>query len=166
MTWNEFLESVSNSALGTAIREGATTFAWIEGTHVLMVTTVLGTIAIVDLRLLGYPAHRRGAKQLIKDMLPFTWAAFVLAVITGVALFTSNAVNYWDSNPFRWKMIALFLAGLNMAVFHLTAYRRIAEWDESLPPPITARVAGITSLGLWVLVAFLGRWIGFSAPMV
>jgi hypothetical protein len=166
MTRSEFLEWVNNSAVGTAIREGATGFAWIEATHVLMITTVLGTIAIVDLRLLGYPAHRRGAKQLIKDMLPFTWVAFVLAVVTGVLLFTSNALNYWDSNPFRWKMAALVLAGLNMAAFHLTAYRRIAEWDDSLPPPIMARVAGITSLGLWILVVFLGRWIGFSPPMV
>jgi len=166
MTWSEFLEWVNDSAVGSAIREGATSFAWIEATHVLMITTVLGTIAIVDLRLLGYPAHRRGARQLIKDMLPFTWVAFVLAVVTGVLLFTSNALNYWDSNPFRWKMIALVLAGLNMAVFHLTAYRNIAEWDDSLPPPTIARVAGITSLGLWILVVFLGRWIGFSAPMV
>ena len=166
MTWSEFIEWVNDSAVGSAIREGATSFAWIEATHVLMITTVLGTIAIVDLRLLGYPAHRRGARQLIKDMLPFTWVAFVLAVVTGVLLFTSNALNYWDSNPFRWKMIALVLAGLNMAVFHLTAYRNIAEWDDSLPPPTIARVAGITSLGLWILVVFLGRWIGFSAPMV
>lgn len=165
MTWPEFLESVSDSALGTAIREGATTFAWIESTHVLMATTVLGTIAIVDLRLLGYPAHRRGAKQLIKDMLPFTWVAFVLAVVTGALLLTSNAVNYWDSNPFRWKMIVIFLAGVNMAIFHLTAYRRIAEWDDALPPPTVVRLAGLTSLALWVLVAFLGRWIGFSPPM-
>ena len=166
MTWRGFLEKVYDSGVGTAIREGSTSFAWIEGTHVLMIATVLGTIAIVDLRLLGYPAHRRGAKQLIKDMLPFTWVAFGLAVVTGALLFTSNPLNYWDSNPFRWKMIALLLAGLNMAAFHLTAYRRIAEWDDSLPPPTIARIAGITSLGLWILVVFLGRWIGFSAPMV
>jgi hypothetical protein len=166
MTWTEFLEMIDGSAVGTAVREGATAFPWIESIHVLALATVLGTIAIVDLRLIGYPAHRRGARQLIKDMLPFTWVAFVLAVITGVLLFTSNALSYWDSNPFRWKMIALLLAGLNMAVFHLTAYRRIAEWDDALPPPATARIAGLTSLGLWILVAFLGRWIGFSAPMV
>ena len=166
MTWTEFLEMVDGSAVGTAVRESAMAFPWIEATHVLTIATVLGTIAIVDLRLLGYPAHRRGARQLIKDMLPFTWVAFVLAVVTGVLLFTSNAVNYWDSNPFRWKMICLLLAGLNMAAFHLTAYRKIAEWDDSLPPPTTARIAGITSLGLWILVVFLGRWIGFSPPMV
>jgi hypothetical protein len=166
MTWTEFLEKVDGSAVGTAIREGATAFPWIEATHVLAIGTVLGTIAIVDLRLIGYPAHRHGARQLIKDMLPFTWVAFVLAVITGALLLSSNALIYWDSNPFRWKMIAIVLAGLNMAVFHLTAYRRIAEWDNALPTPTMARIAGFTSLGLWLLVAFLGRWIGFSPPMV
>lgn len=166
MTGTEFLEMVDGSAVGTAVRESATAFPWIEATHVLMIATVLGTIAIVDLRLLGYPAHRCGARQLIKDMLPFTWVAFVLAVVTGALLFSSNALAYWDSNPFRWKMICLVLAGLNMAAFHLTAYRKIAEWDDLLPPPTKARIAGITSLGLWILVVFLGRWIGFSPPMV
>lgn len=166
MTWTEFLELVNDSAVGTAVREGATTFIWIEATHVLTLAIVLGTIMIVDLRLIGFAAHRRGARQLMKDMLPFTWVAFVLAVITGVLLFSSNALTYWDSNPFRWKLAAIALAGLNMAFFHLTAYRRIADWDDALPPPTMARIAGLTSLGLWILVAFLGRWIGLSPPMV
>jgi hypothetical protein len=166
MTWDEFLVSVDGSAVGTAVREGATSFAWIESTHVLSLAIVIGTIAIVDFRLMGYPAHRGSARQLIKELLPFTWVAFLLAVITGILLFSSNALNYWDSNPFRWKMVCLLLAGLNMAAFHLTAYRKIADWDETLPPPTAARIAGIISLGLWIVAAFLGRWIGFSAPLV
>ena len=49
-----------------------------------------------------------------------------------------------------------------MAIFHLTAYRRIAQWDDALPPPAGVRVAGATSLVLWIVVVFLGRWIGFT----
>jgi hypothetical protein len=166
MTWGDLLTSLYNSPIGTSIREGSTAFAWIESTHVLMIVTVLGTIAIVDLRLVGYAAHRRGARQLIREMLPITWVAFVLAVVTGGLLFTSNAMNYAHSNPFRLKMILLLLAGINMAVFHLTAYRKIADWDDALPPPAAARIAGLTSLCLWIIVVFVARWIGFSAPFV
>ena len=164
MTWTDLLQSITDSPLGSGIRESTVLFPSIETIHVLMITTVVGTIAIVDLRLLGFASHRRGARQLIKDLLPFTWIAFVGAVITGLLLFTSNAVNYWADAQFLAKMCVLVIAGINMAVFHLTAYQKIGAWDETVPPPPAARVAGALSLGLWILVVILGRWIGFTIP--
>jgi hypothetical protein len=56
----------------------------------------------------------------------------------------------------------MFLAGVNMAVFHFGAYRRVLEWDEKLPPPRAARLAGALSIALWIGVIFFGRWIGFT----
>lgn len=164
MNLAELAQIINDTPVGTAIREGGTLFPWIESTHVLMAVLVVGTIAIVDLRLIGVAAHRRGARQLILDMLPFTWMAFVGAVITGFLLFSSNAVGYVDSKPFWFKMAMLTLAGINMAVFHVTAYRRIGDWDETLPTPSAARISGALSLTFWIVVIFLGRWIGFSAP--
>ncbi|EGY02642.1 hypothetical protein AZA_87726 [Nitrospirillum viridazoti Y2] len=161
MTWADLLQKIYDSPVGTAVRESGTLFPWIESLHVLMITTVVGTIAIVDLRLIGYGAHRRSARQLTADLLPFTWVAFALAVVTGVLLFASDAVNYWANGPFRFKLIALALAGLNMAIFHLTTERKIVEWEDAVPP-LAARIAGATSLGLWILIVFLGRWIGFT----
>jgi len=162
MTWAAFLQSLYDSAVGSGIRESSVLFPSIESVHVLMATTVVGSIAIVDLRLIGYASHRRGARQLILDLLPYTWAAFALAVVTGSLLFTSNATNYAANTPFLCKMCLLVLAGINMAIFHLTAYRRISEWDDALPPPRAARIAGVTSLTLWIVIVFLGRWIGFT----
>ena len=162
MAWASFLQSLADSAVGSGIRESGFLFPSIESIHVLMATTVVGTIAIVDLRLIGYASHRRGARQLILDLLPFTWAAFALAAITGSLLFTSNAPNYAANAPFVSKMVVLVLAGINMAIFHLTAYQRIGQWNDALPPPRGVRVAGATSLTLWIAIVFLGRWIGFT----
>ena len=159
------MQMLYDSAVGTAIRESSTLFPWIESFHVLMITTVVGTIAIVDLRLMGFSAHRRSARQLTLDMLPFTWVAFVLAAISGGLLFLSNAIGYYQSVPFRLKLCAILIAGINMAIFHFTAYRKIGDWGEQLPPPFAARIAGFTSLSIWVLVVFLGRWIGYSYPV-
>ena len=159
------MQMLYDSALGTAIRQSSTLFPWIECTHVLMITTVVGTIAIVDLRLMGFAAHRRSARQLTLDMLPFTWDAFLIAAITGALLFISNATGYYESTPFRLKLLAILVAGINMAIFHFTAYRKISDWGEHLPPPHAARIAGFTSLTLWVGIVFLGRWIGYSYPL-
>lgn len=165
MSFAGIIQTIGESSIGTTMREGATAFPWVESTHVLAIAIVLGTIAIVDLRLMGYPGHRVGARQLINYMLPFTWAAFAVAVVTGGFLLTAHSSEYvFESAPFRTKMLLLVLAGINMAVFHLTAHRRIVDWDDKLPTPIAVKISGATSLTLWILVAFLGRWIGFSAP--
>jgi hypothetical protein len=162
---NPLMQTLYDTSIATTIRESATLFPWLESVHVLMIATVVGTIAIVDLRLIGVSAHRRGARQLIIDMLPFTWIAFVLALITGTLLFLSNATGYYESMPFRFKLLAIVIAGLNMAVFHLTAYRKIGEWDDRLPTPAAAKIAGVSSLCLWLLIIFLGRWIGYAYPL-
>ena len=163
-SWSDLLQKLADSPIGSSIHESGIAFASIESLHVVMIVTLVGSIAIVDLRLLGYRAHGRGAHQLMTDLLPFTWGAFGLAAVTGGLLFTSQAPSYWESVPFRLKMVVLLLAGANMMGFHLTAYRKIAVWDESLRPPVVARIAGALSLGLWVAVIFLGRWVGFSVP--
>lgn len=166
MSTPAFIENIGQSSLAQSIQFSDTAFPWLESTHVLCLAIVFGSILIVDLRLLGFASYRRSARQLIVDLLPFTWVAFVGAAITGTLLFVSNAAMYWQSTPFMIKMAAIALAGINMAVFHLGAYKNIGDWDEASSPPSGARLAGMFSLSLWVLVIFLGRWIGFSAPFV
>ena len=161
MEIKNLLQAIYDSSLATSIRQVAVLFPAIETLHVIGITLVLGTIAVVDLRLMGYASHRRSAQQLIAELLPFTWGAFALAVTSGLLLFASKSIDYAENKVFWAKMVVLVLAGANMLVFHLGVHKRIAVWHEALPPPIGARVAGVTSLGLWVLVVFLGRWIGF-----
>ena len=48
-----FLQALQDTSIATAIREGESLFPWIECVHVLALTLVIGSIAIVDLRLLG-----------------------------------------------------------------------------------------------------------------
>lgn len=155
------LQELYDSSLATAIREVSILFPALESLHVIAVTLVVGTIAVVDLRLLGLASHRRSANRLINELLPFTWGAFALAVITGSLLFTSKSVDYAANVAFLAKLVVLFLAGLNMVVFHLGVHRRIASWDLAPTPPLAARAAGLFSLMLWATVIVLGRWIGF-----
>ena len=162
MSFDSWFEYLANTPLALAISQGAAAFPMLESVHVAAIAAVVGTITIVDLRLLGYRSHRRGVRQLIQDVLPYTWGAFGLALIAGSLLFISNAPKYAHNAQFQLKMLLIVAAAVNMAIFHLTVYRRVAEWDEHLPPPAAARVAGATSLGLWLTVVFLGRWVGFT----
>ena len=162
MNIDSTLEFLAHTPLAMAISQGAMAFPMLECIHVVAIAGVVGTIAIVDLRLLGYRSHRRGVRQLIADVLPYTWGAFGLALLAGALLFISNAPKYAHNTEFQMKMLLIVAAAINMALFHLTIYRRVGEWDERSPPPTAARIAGATSLGLWLTVVFLGRWVGFT----
>jgi uncharacterized protein DUF6644 len=155
-------EYLARTPLAKAISQGALAFPVLECVHVLAIALVVGTIAIVDLRLLGYRSHRRGVRQLVRALVPYTWAAFAVAGVAGSLLFISNAPKYAHDTQFQWKMALILAAAVNMGVFHLTIYRSIQEWDESSPAPLAARIAGATSLTVWIAVVFLGRWVGFT----
>lgn len=155
------LQAVEATALATLIRESGSAFPALESIHVIGIALVFGSITVVDLRLLGIASHRRSALRLIQELLPYTWVAFVACLVTGSLMFAANASTYAQNPVFLWKMGVLMLAGLNMVIFHLGPFRRIGEWDTTLPPPSQARVAGFSSMALWVGVICLGRWIAF-----
>jgi uncharacterized membrane protein len=154
-TWLE------NSSLAVAIAESEWLFPTIETVHVLSLTMVFGSIAMLDLRLLGLASRTSGVRQLSEEILPWTWTAFVIAAISGALMFISAATKYFDNIPFRIKILLLALAGLNMAVFQMTGYRSVAAWNDDVKTPRVARIAAGVSMALWIGVVFAGRWIGF-----
>ena len=162
MSIHDLLLLIQDAGYSTAIREGSSLFPWIESVHVLAITLVVGTISIIDLRLLGLPAHRTGLRKLMADVLPLTWVTFALAAATGFLMFSSNAVKYAGMPDFQIKMVLILVAGLNMGFFHFITFRDIETWDELAETPVAAKVAGGGSLILWVSVTVFGRLIGFA----
>jgi uncharacterized membrane protein len=157
-----FLTWLENVWLSAFIRESALAFPVVETVHVIALALVVGSIAIVDLRLLGLASTDRTVSQLCREVLPWTWGAFVLAVITGVLMFASHANDYFANIAFQVKILLLLAAGANMLAFQLFTYRGVARWDRDAKLPLPARIAGAVSLTCWIGVVFFGRWIGFT----
>jgi hypothetical protein len=153
---------LEHSALGQYIAASAWAFPTLETLHVLFLTTVFGSIVLVDLRLIGLAFKHRRVTELSAEILPITWAAFLGAAITGALLLSSQATTYLANASFRYKMLMLALAALNMLVFHFVTWRTVDDWDERSVPPLAARAAGLLSMGFWVGVVVFGRWIGFT----
>src|SRR5690348_4882687 len=116
-------ESIEYSQLGITIAESTWMFPTLETIHVIALVTVLGMIAIVDLRLVGVGSRSLAVTKLSKDTLPWVWGAFLLAAATGSLLFVSKATSYVVNPYFLWKLVMLSLAGMNMMYFHFFTYR-------------------------------------------
>jgi hypothetical protein len=161
MTVQAFLSWLEHTGFATAVRESATLFPWFETIHVLAITTVVGTIAIVDLRLLGIASRERSVSELMAQVLPFTRGAFAVAALTGLTLFAAHATDYMHKTPFVAKLVLLGVALVNITVFHRITARDVHAWDTTPILPTQAKVAGGVSLLLWVLIVACGRWTGF-----
>jgi hypothetical protein len=155
-------QSLETSGLGSFVAESAWAFPTIESIHVIAIVTVVGSIAVMDLRLLGLASNQCAVTATSRDTLPLTWGAFVIAAITGLLMFVSKATTYIINPYFQLKMLMLALAGINMAIFHLFAWRGVNVWDVDCEVPTAGKVAATLSLISWILVVFFGRVIGFT----
>ena len=154
--------ALEGTALAQYVASSDWAFPTFETIHVIAIVTVVGSIVVVDLRLLGLASRETRVTELTKDTLPWTWGAFVLALITGTLLFISKATTYIVNPFFLWKMVLIALAGVNMAVFHLITWHDIKTWDAAPQAPRGAKIAGGISIGLWAIVLFVARAIGFT----
>ena len=121
--------------------------------HVLAIGALVTSALLMDLSVLGL-RRKLPVDTVIGYLRPVAVTGIVVAVITGLTLFSVQPVDYWANPAFRIKMILLALATLNAILF--TSFRAHRE-----PKRAGARAMALISICLWVSVAFAGRMIGF-----
>jgi hypothetical protein len=158
----DFISYFEDSGLADNIRENDLLFPLIESVHVVSICLVVGSILVVDLRLLGLASVHQSVGRVTSGILPLTWGAFAVAVASGTLLFISNATKYLANGYFVAKIFLICAAGLNMAIFHAISARDLPRWEKETRLPLPARLAGGLSILLWIAVVTCGRWIGFT----
>jgi len=160
------LAALQATRLAGSIRESLYFFPFLESLHVVGLTMVFGTIAVLDLRMLGVASIRRPVARVALDVERWAWIAFALTAVTGALMFITNAGVYYHNVFFRLKMAMLVLAGANVVMFDLTARRSLQQWNADVKAPLAGRAAATVSLLLWIGIIFMGRWIGFTTTRV
>jgi hypothetical protein len=156
------VRSIELSSAGEWMRMSLKSMPVVEAIHVLTAAVVFGTILIIDLRLLGFPNTRRAFTRIEHELLRYTWGAFIISVVTGILMFAANASTYYGNTAFRLKMLALLVAGANMAVFEFVTKRGVGSWDKDVLPAPAARFAGAASILIWTAVIVIARWIAWT----
>jgi hypothetical protein len=162
MSLEGFFAWVAETPGSIALHESLYAYSWIESAHVIGITLFVGTIAMVDLRLLGAAFREVPVSQMNARVLPWTVAGFVLMVATGLLLFYAIPVRTWHSLWFRAKLVLIAIAAINIWVFHRRVERDRERWDTAPKPPIGARVTAAISLFCWLSVIVMGRMIAYN----
>jgi hypothetical protein len=156
------MEWLAGTRGSIALVESLYMYPLIETTHVLTLMLFLGTLAIVDLRLLGVAFKDVPVSEITARVLPFTVAGFTIMIVTGLLLFYAIPVRTYQSIWFRVKVLLLIAAGVNAWLFHRRIARDREHWDTRPRPPLGARAAAAASLAVWAGVIVTGRMIAYN----
>jgi len=150
-----FFKWCDATAISAYIRSSTTIFPVIEVIHLFGLTMLLGTLTIIDLRILGIGMRRQSIPTVVKNLGPLTIWAGVITIVTGILLFLSEALKCYDNQAFPWKMW-LVLAGL---LLYLLFQRRMTKGAQVGSAQM--KIVAVLSLVFWYGVALAGRAIAF-----
>jgi hypothetical protein len=151
-----FFEWMEALAFSKWARESEFANAGFNLVHLLGLVVLIGSVLIVDLRLLGRGIKRQPLAQVARDARPWMIGGLAVMVITGVPQVMALAMKQYYSDWFFPKMVFLAIA----VVFSFTVRHKITQADEARVAPIWRALVAVVSITLWLLVAICGRLIG------
>jgi hypothetical protein len=157
----EFCQWLDQTSVGVAIRQSLWLFPAIETVHLLGMAALVGTITVLDLHLLGWAMPHQRVSRVAARLIPWAWFGFGVQVISGVLLFSSEAVKIYGNPAFRLKMVLLLFAGTHALIFQTFVRQKLPSWDDRPSLPLAAKLMGSISILLWVSIVTAGRFIGF-----
>lgn len=141
--------------IGATVRNSTYLFPAIEVVHLFGLVLLLGTLIVIDMRMLGLGMRRQTVSQVFGEFSPLTLTGLGLMLLSGIPLFLSEAIKCYENQGFQLKMLFLFMA----LVFHFTIYRKVASSEKMGTPWL--QITALLSLFLWFGVGLCGRAIAF-----
>ena len=143
------------NAIADALNNTEWAFPFAECVHIGGFAVGIGSIALVDFRMLNLGLRHETAARILRYTEPWTLIALVFVAFSGLALFSSQTEIYLANWVFPVKMYVLLAA----LVYNFTVHRKVATMQN--PPPVLSKSVAIISLLLWVLIVFGGIFTGF-----
>jgi hypothetical protein len=134
----------------------------IQWIHILGVAVICGSIMLISLRMIGLLSFSPSLADMARRLLPWTWLAIVVNVITGAIMVIDRPTRATDSLTFPYSMLFLIIATVLSILFAITLRRDPLFWESSGTRRTWARILGTVSALLWVGVIVGDRLIVYA----
>ena len=122
---------------------------------------LVGTTAVVDLRILGAAARNQRLAPLAGLLFPLAWSGLGLVIASGFIMFAGQATTFYPTAVFRIKMGMVLLA----FVFGVIVQRNSLVWDDAASVPTAAKWLAFASLALWIGAILAGLEVPAFIPV-
>lgn len=134
----------------------------VQTVHLLSIAAIMGSIVMIDLRVLGLVLPSQPAGEVTRRLMPWTWAALPFLALSGLVFVFARPGRYLVNPVFGLKFALLAPAIVLTAVFHRASARDERFWERSPGRRLAGRIVAGCSLVLWIGVAMMGRWIAYA----
>ena len=141
-----FFQWLEHSSVITTISNSKWMYPAVEVTHFFSLFLLVGTAAVVDLRLLGLAGRSQSVTELAEQLFPWSWIGLGLCVLSGFFMFAASATGFVVNTQFLIKMVVTVAA----IVFGVVVQRSTPKWDQPSGTPLLAKVTAVISLALWI----------------
>jgi len=152
----DFFRWLGSTWVANSINDSEWLFPVIESIHITGLALLVGTILIVDFRLLGLILRDRPVSRLAGELRGWTWAGIGIMLTTGPLMLSAEPERGYGNPAFYFKMSCLLLA----LVTHFTIHRRATAPDRASATTL-GRGAACVSLDVMDRRDFRGRAIAF-----
>jgi hypothetical protein len=164
----ELAEMLTIPAFQSLFANSAWAWPVCEIVHYIGMSLVMGLVVVLDLRILGF------CKQIppgaLRPFVPWAIAGFVANLISGFVMVAGNepdASFYVLSLSFQLKVLAMFLALLNLLIFRLTGLeKKVYALPAGADAAVAAKVVALLSLTAWVFTIIFGRLLMYNSTLL
>ena len=137
---------LQNNSFIAVINGTSWTAALLEIVHYFSMFILVGSMVIVDLRVLGLVARRQDAAQFAHRLFPWMWISLAFNFLSGFLMFAGSATAYYHNDIFYDKTIVILLA----IVASIIVQQKVRQWNQLPAIPAWAKLVALLSIGLWI----------------
>lgn len=156
-----FLGWIEATAFSQAMRGSLWLYPIVEIVHILGFVTLVGAVAMFDLRVLGF-SRSLPVRALGRHLLRWAIASLLLIIPAGLAMFSAHPHDFVGNPVFQLKLTLIAAAAVNAYLFHTGVYRTVDEWDKGISAPALAQGQAMVSLVIWIGVISCGRLLAYT----
>ena len=153
------LEWIDSSWLANLVRDWAWMWPSLETLHFMGLTVLIGSLAVIDLRILGLA--KRIPLAAIEKFVPWAYLGVIVNTVTGIMFYFGDPYRYWPNIAFRIKMILMLIAGINLVIYKMKVEPQLLRGEYDNEASSLAKAIALTSMVAWVGVLAGGRLIPY-----
>jgi hypothetical protein len=137
-----FFGALQSNPIVTAMGENGYFYDAASVLHYFCVFVMVGSMTLVNLRVLGVAAKRTTILELANQLFPWMWTAFAIAMISGILEFLPDGGDFSGSHQFQLKTLFIILS----VVFAIIVQLGVKRWSEEPEAPGIAKVIALLSI--------------------
>ena len=140
----------------------AWTIPAIQSIHIVGIALVMGSVLVIDLRILGWAWTDQTLRQTTNRFGPWLSGSLWLLLVTGLLMVIGEPVRELITFSFWLKMTLVAVGALVAAIFHITLRRHEQQWEETLVHRPFIKGLAILTFFVWAFIIVLGRLIAYD----